>query len=63
MLKRAKSFSPISTLPGRLPEKVYWHYQADAYGYVTAAVVNRRHNNGQGLGVYIRYKKTATLFS
>ncbi|HHV93110.1 MAG TPA: aldose 1-epimerase family protein [Firmicutes bacterium] len=39
-------------------EKVYWHYpEADAYGYVTAAIVNRRHNNGQGLGVYVRYKK------
>ena len=31
--------------------------EPDPEGYVTAAVVNRKHNNGQGLGVYVRYEK------
>jgi len=43
---------------GGYREKVYYHdLQPDAQGYVTVAVVNPQHNNGQGLGVYVRYKK------
>lgn len=39
-------------------EKVYYHdVQPDDQGYVTVAVVNEGHNQGQGLGVYVRYKK------
>jgi hypothetical protein len=43
---------------GGYREKVYYHdVDPDPEGYVTAAVVNRKHNDGQGLGVYVRYKK------
>lgn len=39
-------------------EKVYYHdMKPDADGFVTAAIVNRQFNGGQGFGAYVRYKK------
>lgn len=39
-------------------EKVYYHdVEPDDDGYVHVAIINRQHNAGRGLGVYVRYKK------
>lgn len=40
-------------------EQVFYHdMKADADNHVYVAVVNRSFNNGQGIGVYLRYHKT-----
>lgn len=39
-------------------EKVYFHdMKADAEGYVKAAIINEKFDNGRGFGVYIKYRK------
>ena len=39
-------------------EQVFFHeMQAASDGYVTAAVVNKAFNNGQGFGFYVRYRQ------
>ena len=40
-------------------EEVYYHkMEADADNHIYVALVNRSFNNGQGLGLYVRYHKT-----
>ncbi len=46
-----------SPQPGYAEQVFYHDMAADAEGYVTVALVNRRAGAGRGLGIYIRYRQ------
>jgi hypothetical protein len=44
-------------------EKVYYHeIDADEEGYSNAAIVNEDFNNGQGIGIWLRFKRDTLPF-
>ncbi len=59
-LDRYKVMDP--PIPGYQEQVFYHKMKADGEGMVTVALVNRSFNNGQGLGLYVRYRQRELPF-